>query len=453
MDEPDITFALRDERVESSKYEVVNGEREYLLRCTEDTIWHQGLGINAPNMPSQQSAEATGVLLAIGMLVDEGRLSLDDRIVDRFPEYVDENTPALLREVTIRNMLMMSTCYDRAMYAPLEDEDWTKPFFYGVPTHPAGMLFHYDTSASQVMCALVEKLTGESILTLMQRRLFDRIGMDGEKQWLCDRAGTSQGGTGLSLTLRDFSKLANFCMSDGKGIVSEGYLRAATGWQIATEERSAPEERYGYGYQFWRMRRGFYMYGLGGQMALCLPEEGLCLCTTADMMLSSVGVQPIFDAFFRHLAGIGSLPGSEEDAALLAGRLASLRLPPVRGMALAAPVRIALERSELPFTALTLAPDGVTFDIGEQRYTLPCAPGKWSKGVFPETNQVCITSGGFVIDGRFILRCELCDDFVCGIEMIVSIRGDRAALRISGALWECAPGWSGLAWGRICEEE
>lgn len=51
--------------MEGLTYEVdADGNRAYLPRCTEDTIWYQGLGINAPCMPSQQSADATGVLLA-----------------------------------------------------------------------------------------------------------------------------------------------------------------------------------------------------------------------------------------------------------------------------------------------------------------------------------------------------------------------------------------------------
>ena len=134
--------------------------------------------------------------LAIGLLADDGLIHLDDPITAYFPEWVDENTPAILREVTIRNMLMMSTCFDRAMYAVAMD-DWTRPFFQGEPTHPAGMLFHYDTSASQVMCALVEKLTKREILAFLEERIFQPIGMDGPKQWLKDKAGTSQGGTGL----------------------------------------------------------------------------------------------------------------------------------------------------------------------------------------------------------------------------------------------------------------
>jgi len=49
---------------EGLTYEVnEDGSRTFLPRCTEDTIWYQGLGINAPNMPSQQSTPATDVLL------------------------------------------------------------------------------------------------------------------------------------------------------------------------------------------------------------------------------------------------------------------------------------------------------------------------------------------------------------------------------------------------------
>ena len=396
------------------------------------------------------SVSKSVVSLAIGLLADEGRLSLDAPIVRYFPEWVDERTPAMLREVTLRHMLTMSTCYDRAQYSPLGDEDWTRPFFYGEPTHPAGTLFHYDTSASQVMCALVERLTGERILSFMQRRLFDRIGMDGEKRWLTDRAGTSQGGTGLMMTLRDYAKLADFCMSDGRGILSEGYLRAATGWQIATDERSAPEERHGYGYQFWRMREGFYMYGLGGQMALCLPERQLALCTTADMMLSSTGVQPVFDAFFRHLAGIDKLPSDAEDAAALSAYLSGMRLAPMPGKrGLRGCTHIALTQTQLAMTALTITDDALVFRVGGQDYALPCAPETWREGVFPGTAQRCISSGGWVSESRYVMHCELCDEFVCPMELYLTVNGDRAALRVSSGLWECVSGWSGLAWGEV----
>ena len=409
-------------------------------------------GYWAPFTPEEPhrmySVSKSLVSLAIGMLAGDGKLRLDDPIVDYFPEWVDERTHPMLREVTIRNMLMMSTCYDRAMYRPLGDRDWTRPFFFGEPTHPAGTLFHYDTSASQVMCALVEKLTGGDILAFLEARLFRPLGMDGRKAWLKDGAGVSQGGTGLLMTLRDFSLLADYCMSDGRGLVPKDYLRDATSRLIATEERSAPEERHGYGYQFWQMRRGFSMYGMGGQMALCLREEGLSLCTTGNTMLSGVGVQPIYDGFFRHLAGIGSLPSDQEDARELSARLTSLALPPVApARAQDAVRRIRFTRTELPFTALTIRPDAVVFRMADGDAVLPWAVGGWAEGIFPGTAERCVTSAAWTEEDRFVLRCEVKDSFICSMEMVVSFRGDRGTVRLNGALWELVPGWNGLAWG------
>ena len=399
------------------------------------------------------SVSKSVVSLAIGMLAGEGKLHLDDRIVDYFPEWVDENTHPMLREVTIRNMLMMSTCYDRAMYSPLEDADWTRPFFYGQPTHPAGTLFFYDTSASQVLCALVEKLAGREILAFMEERLFRPLGMNGPKKWLKDRAGTSQGGTGLLMTLRDFSILADFCMGDGGGLVPAEYLRAATACQITTRERVNPEERHGYGYQFWRMRKGFSMYGLGGQMALCLPEQRLCLCTTGNTMLCGAGVQPIYDAFFRHLDGIGALLSDEADQQELDRRLQQLALPPVEAAARHSAIHIDLQPSPLPFTALTITPGQLIFRLADGDAVLPYAPNAWAECVFPTTTERCITSGGWEGEGRFRVVCEVKDDFICNMEVIVSICGDRAALCLNGRLWELTPGWNGLAWGSCRADE
>ena len=100
-------------------------------------------------------------------------------------------------------------------------------------------------------------------------------------------------------------------------------------------------------------------------------------------------------------------------------------------------------------TALTIDDAGLVFSIDGQRYALPCAPGQWCEGVFPGTAQRCISSGGWVSDSRYVMHCELCDDFVCPMELYLTVNGSRAALRVSSGLWECVSGWSGLAWGDI----
>ena len=402
-----------------------------------------------PDVPHRMfSVSKSVVSLAIGMLADDGVITLGDHICDHFPEYVDEHTPALLRDVTIRDMLRMATCYDCSMYSALGFVDWTKPFFYGEPTHVPGTLFSYDTSASQVMCALVERKTGRKILDFMQERLFEPIGMTGPKKWLTDGVGTSQGGTGLLLTLHDYAMLADFCMSDGRGLLNTDYLHAATSWQIATDERSGPEERYGYGYQFWMMREGFSMYGLGGQMALCLPEKQLALVTTADLITDSTGVQPIYDAFFRHLANIDTLPADDSDAVRLNERLQALRVTPVGGHE-EAPIQIDLTQNTLPFSALTIDRDHVTFVIGNQSYALPCFPGEWREGVFPCSDERCIVSGGWQDADRFNLLAELCGDFAVCMKLFVQRSGSRASVRVVSSLWEFQAGWSGQDWGNI----
>ena len=95
------------------------------------------------------------------------------------------------------------------------------------------------------------------------------------------------------------------------------------------------------------------MYGLGGQMAICIPETGLCLCTLADLMDESTGVQPIYDAFFRHLGHLEQLPANAEDAQRLQQKLNSLALDALPHHVQAEPggeISISLERKALPFS-------------------------------------------------------------------------------------------------------
>ena len=172
--------------------------------------------------------------LGIGLLLKDGRLSLDDAVADYFPDLVDERTHPFIRQCTIRHLLTMRTCFDRSMYKPLADSDWTAPFFHGTPAHAPGTLFSYDTSASQVLCALIQRLSGKDALTFMQERLFSPLGMLGEKRWLKDAAGVCQGGTGLIMSLRDLSILARFCASDGLGLIDPAYLRDATSRLVET---------------------------------------------------------------------------------------------------------------------------------------------------------------------------------------------------------------------------
>lgn len=71
----------------------------------------------------------------------------------------------------IRDMLRMATCYRATVYRETDD-DWTKPFFTAEPTHEPGTVFHYDTGCSQVLAALVARLTGQQVMDYLNERVF-----------------------------------------------------------------------------------------------------------------------------------------------------------------------------------------------------------------------------------------------------------------------------------------
>jgi len=103
--------------------------------------------------------------LAIGFLYADGKLSLDNRITDYFPEYCScGDIQPWLKEMTIRHMLSMETCHSSTTYKADTSKNWVESFFTTPPSHRSGQIFLYDTSSSHTLAALVKKLSGKGIL-------------------------------------------------------------------------------------------------------------------------------------------------------------------------------------------------------------------------------------------------------------------------------------------------
>lgn len=392
------------------------------------------------------SVSKSVVSLAVGILVGDGKLHLGDHIVPYFEDYAGQMVPDEIARLTVRDLLTMATCYDKTAYRPMVDANWTKPFFEGTPEHAAGTIFTYDTGASQVLGSLVERLSGETLLSFITRRLFDPIGIRGPLKWLTDQTGNPQGGTGLIMPLSDLATLSAFCLSDGRDLIDPDYLRAATSFQIATDTRSMPEEKHGYGYFFWRTRRGFSMYGMGGQMGICLPEADLILATTGDLILNGTGVQPIYDAFFRHLADMRAEASLVDDPDILECT-GNMKFRSVSGKRPDRRICIRLKLPIEPVIALELSPDALGFVTETETYTIPCEPDTWTDGVFSPIGR-CIASAAMVTQSEYRSHIELISDTSCAIHTAVSLRADHeATVRIQSSVWECVSGFSGTAQG------
>jgi len=220
---------------------------------------------------------------AIGMLIDEGRIKLTDKIVDYFPDKLPEKLHPLIAEMTIRDMLMMATCHNHTTYTS-KDMDWIATFFdpHHEPDHRAGTEFKYDTSASYTLDVLVERLTGKPFLEYMKDKVLRDIGFS-EDAWCVEAPeGYSWGGSGVICTTRDLARyallFANYGQVNGKQYISEEYARAATSKQIENNRN-----RHGYGYQIWRERKDSFAFnGMGGQYALIVPSKDFVFVCTSD---------------------------------------------------------------------------------------------------------------------------------------------------------------------------
>jgi CubicO group peptidase (beta-lactamase class C family) len=253
------------------------------------------------------SIAKTVVALCICVLSDEGKLSLDDHIVDYFPEKLPKIVHPYLAQMTIKDMLMMRTCHAQTTYNKFDmGSDWVGSFFTTAPTHKPGTVFHYDTSAPHVLSALVEKLTKKDTWTFFKES-FKELEFSDASYMIKDGQGVSFGGSGLVATADDILKMGILLLNegnvDGKQLISKEFVKAATSCLTPNAVAAPlPSESCGYGYYIWRTEKsGYVLYGMGGQLVIVCPKEKIILTTTADAQGYSGGNQIIYDAFYEEI--------------------------------------------------------------------------------------------------------------------------------------------------------
>ncbi len=393
--------------------------------------------------------------IAIGLLADEGRISLDDRIVGYFPEKVPKDVHPYIAQMTIRDMLMMRTCHASTTYKLDLASDWVGSFFTTPPTHPPGSVFHYDTSGAHVLCALVEKLTGMDMLDYIKKKL-PGLGLSEGSRLLKDPFGVSIGGSGLVATSEDILRFGIFLYSegniDGEQLLSADYIRTATSLLTATEVTAPlPSEACGYGMQFWRTEKnGYVCYGMGGQLIIVLPDYDVICVTTADTQGIGGGNQQIYDALYEEVlpyldregpaaaSDVGGDGGANHDHAddPYARFIASQSLLAPDGAA-HSPIESEISGRRylidgdngFSFMELRFNPDGesggVKFGYGNGEYEIPFGSGPALPGILPLYGLRCASSGVWLPDGTFYVKVNVIDSCVGSIHLQFSFQGRR----------------------------
>ncbi len=262
------------------------------------------------------------VAIAIGFLLDEGKLSLDDKIADFFPEKIRIENEQIKRQ-TVRNMLMMTTVgYGKGWFEKENTDRLDLYFNREGTTRSPNTVWEYDSQGSQVLCALVEKLSGMTLFDYLKKKLFDHLGTFKTASILKTPTGESWGDSALLCTSRDMLSFARFVMNygtwNGKRLLSESYLREATSKLIDNQEDAhGGPLSHGYGYQIWRTEEnGFAFIGMGDELTICLPDYDLIFVCTADNQGNPRSRALIMDGLFDIIvANLEKAPLNEDEEA------------------------------------------------------------------------------------------------------------------------------------------
>ena len=395
------------------------------------------------------SVSKTMTGIAIGMLIDDGKLGLDDAVVKYFGDWLPEAPSPYLTALTIRDMLRMATCYPGATYREGVDENWARTFFTARPTHAPGTVFHYDTSCSQVLSALVVRLSGRQVLDFLEERLFGPLGATDEKYWLRDPSGCCTGGTGLCMSLRDFHKVSQCLLNGGRGIVPGWYADQMGRKHIDTLLRGNPEEQLGYGWQCWRTRAGWSMYGLGGQLAIVCPDKRALMTTIADVGLDHpMGVQRIYDAFFEEIYPF--VDGGACDAPGMVLELENRPLANDDAFAVEGGGVYAFdEGNALGMKWLSLEGNRLRFENGRGEAALELEPGRDVTGNYPGWPGVpAVVKSGWAAPGLLRLRCHAIGDTPCGFDMLLCFAGNSVTVQARRSYELLTADFEGVATGR-----
>ncbi len=371
---------------------------------------------------------------AVGLAIADGKLTLDDPVLKFFPEEAPSTPSTNLKAMRIRDLLSMSAGHhesDIKSFPFGSDQDLVKAFFALQVAHKPGTHFVYNTPGSYMLFAIVQKVTGQTVLDYLKPRLFEPLGIE-DPQWETSAQGISLGGYGLRGRTEDIARFGQLYLQKGKWngqqLIPASWVELATARQ--TSNGSSPESDWeqGYGYQFWRCRHGFYRGdGAFGQFCIVMPEYDAVVAITSGTKNMGSVMNLVWDRIVPALQK-SALPENAPDQEKLRKKLLSLALVPCAGaMKSTAMKSFVGKRYLFPSNATMLksiALDSANeqgdatllVNIADTQQRIVSTSGKWQKSqaiVGPAMIELVAVSGGWIADDVYQLKvCRYLTPFI-----------------------------------------
>ena len=294
--------------------------------------WWTPYGPESPHVMHSLSKSFTST--AIGMLVDEGKLSLNDKVLSFFPEYAPEKPSWQWNAMRIRDLLTMNTGHIEEPTVWSSEGDWVKFFVASeIPLAP-GTHFKYNSPATYMLSAILQKITGEQLVDYLTPRLFEPLNIKKPHWDICPK-GINTGGWGLSITTVDIAKLGQLYLQkgqwNGQQLIAKNWVEMATSKQVSNGSNPDNDWNQGYGFQFWQSRHNSYRGdGAMGQFCLVIPELDAVIAITSGTNRMDLVMKLAWEELLPAMQN-NPLPSNPSVLAKLKAKTADLKLATVKG--------------------------------------------------------------------------------------------------------------------------
>ena len=283
------------------------------------------------------SASKTFTATGIGLAISENRLKITDKVVSFFPASVPDTLSDYMQEMTVRDLLMMSTGQDVEPRRG-QNDDQIRSFLLKAPTDKPGTIFRYNNTATFMLSAIVQQVTGETLFEYLQPRIFKPLGLKGI-DWDLSPQGINLGMIGLRLHTEDMAKFGQLLLQNGKWngkqLVPAEWVSEATSRKIdsrgGNERISADVNDWfqGYCYQMWRGRHNSVrLDGMAGQFVILLPDQDAVVVLTANAQNTQREMDLVWDYLLPAIKSEGQLPEDTDSYNELQKRASSLNINP-----------------------------------------------------------------------------------------------------------------------------
>lgn len=356
--------------------------------------WWTPYDAQTPHMFYSLSKSFTST--AVGIAIAEGKMSVNDEVLKAFADEAPAEPSANLKAMRVRDLLRMQAGHQgEASFfkdgSGAAGDTWTKRFLDHPVTFKPGTRFVYNTPATFMAAAMVEKATGQSVLDYLRPRLFEPLGYR-DPTWVTNPQGVTVGGYGLTGRTEDIAKFGQLYLQkgvwQGKQLIPAAWVEEATTLQTSNGSNPKSDWDQGYGYQFWRCQhRAYRGDGAFGQYCIVMPDQDVVIAMTGGLRDMQAVLNLVWGKLLPAMQAT-ALPDNDAAKRALAAKLAGLtiRLPVGQATSpLAAKISgtwYSVPENERGITALALdataQPPALLVRSAAGEVRTPIAFGSWS---------------------------------------------------------------------------